>query len=167
MSKYVILVFLMAGIITMASAESVSQLPSPNGNSSILQYNIQLNKSANVGIFSFSLTGTYNAINESNQDSYANCTITNNISCNAIFIATPGQYNNMEVFINGQFYENITLPIPISNTPPQNSTLHIVANYSVYYSIIEAIILLFVAGNVVYLILHRKDLNKFSQGLKI
>ncbi len=151
--------FLLLSITGIASAQIV-QLPSTANN--ILNYAITINKTpTDIGILTFNLTGSYQNIQESYQDSYANCTITNSITCNVTFIAEPGAYDSIAIFVNGNYYNNITLSIPIStsiNSNLINSTFLVQSDSFIYY-VIGAIIIILIVGNIIYLVIHKDDIN--------
>ena len=96
----------MLSIIVIANADSVSLIPSTNNQ--IYNYQININKLNDTPpIFTFLLansTGTPYIYPASQ-----NCTITNIVTCQAVFLKTPGFYDTILVYQNSKLYETLQL----------------------------------------------------------
>ena len=125
----------------------------------IATYNITLNKtSSDIGINTFALLNNNNI---SIGSSYQNCTATTIISCQAVFIIQQGSWNAVEVFDNGNLYENIPLQNPMNYTvsPQAQPKAYIQVGVSYILYAVIAIIGCIIVGNVIYYYMRRKEID--------
>ncbi len=115
----------------------------------VATYNITLNKtSSNIGINTFALLNNNNI---SIGSSYQNCTTTNIISCNAVFIIQQGSWGKLAVFDNGNLYEDINLQNLVNYNPPQMvAKTYISVGVSYLPYAILAVISIIIIGNIMY-----------------
>ncbi|MEM3264562.1 MAG: hypothetical protein QXH07_01235 [Thermoplasmata archaeon] len=149
------------GIITLmlvaitASADTATLISSQG---QINVFNITLNKtSSDIGINTFAIINNNNISIESTSQ---NCTITNSIYCNVIFIIQQGTWTQINVFDNGNLYESIPLQTPISYTPktiPQETFIY-EKPQNLLYIIVAIVASIFVIGNIAYYIKNRKEI---------
>jgi hypothetical protein len=141
--------------ITIASADTAI-LVSNNGQ--IYTYNITMNKTSNnTGINTFELVS--NTTNIYLPSAYQNCTITNVVSCNVVFIAEQGVWSSIKVIDNGGVVGSIPLSNPISYNPTQQLPKeYIKIGYSIILYVLIAIAIILIAGNIIYYELKKEEL---------
>jgi hypothetical protein len=153
--KLTILFMLSLLFITIASADTTTLV---NSSGQIYTYNITINKTSNnTGINTFELVS--NMTNIDLPSAYQNCTITNVVSCNVIFIAEQGTWSSINVIDNGNVVGSIPLSNPISYNPPQQlQKEYIEIGYSIIPYVLIAITIILIAGNIIYYELKKEEL---------
>lgn len=125
----------------------------------IATYNITLNKtSSNIGINTFALLNNNNI---SIGSSYQNCTATNIISCQAVFIVQQGSWGRIAVFDNGNLYEDINLLNPINYTSSGQAQPKTYIQVGISYLPFVALLIIgsVLTGNIIYYYVKKKEID--------